>query len=174
MKSTMLVATLAFALIAGFAAAQDGDAFELLDEEGSIIKWKTVEVVADPVKTGGAAGKWVGAETGRTFSTPDIPTDWTPYSKLVFDLHSATANGAKMVIQATSPGENGPGDYFIYTLTVDWEGWKTVEVPLKGFGKARAPAGWNNISAFTLHCKGWNVEPMEDTVWVFDNMKLVK
>ena len=173
MRTRIWVAMLAIGLLACGVWAAESDQV-LLDEGDTIANWKGVQNVADPVKTGETAAKWTGANTGRAIRIEEMPHDWSGYSKLVLDLHSAKANGGTIIVTATSPGENKKGDYYISKIVTDWEGWKTIELPFDKFTNARKPTGWNSITALNFHTKGWNHEPKEDTELVLDNVRLVK
>ena len=177
LKMTRGLMGMVLALAMACAMANAADAAKplvLLDEADTIAKWKGMEAVAEPVQSGKVAGLYEGAARGATAELADPPNggDWSAYNVLKMDVFSGKANGSRVIITMTSPGENGVGDYYIITINVDWEGWKSFQFPLDRVGKGRSPKGWDSITRVTFHTRGWNAKPKEDTKLVFDAVRL--
>ena len=37
-------------------------------------------------------------------------------------------------------------DYYLWEVTVDWQGWRGFDVPFDGFQSTREPLGWDQIN----------------------------
>ena len=82
-----------------------------------------------------------------TDAEPDLPTGWLPYGSVTFDLYSAVANGQtiNVIFFSQNPGTGGD-DYYIYTLTADWTGWKSFDIPMLDFTTVGTPLGWDQVT----------------------------
>lgn len=156
-------------------SSQEVKPYVLLDEEKEISSWSGAEASSDNAKKGKYSAKWVGVEKGSTMSIADIPRDWTQYNLISFWAYSEVANNAKIVFNCVSENEETEGgDYFHFQIPIDWKGWKKFEIPFSSFTKARTPIGWNRINKVEFYSKGWGIEPKDNTVLYFDDMKLEK
>ncbi|MBT3290961.1 MAG: hypothetical protein HN380_26690, partial [Victivallales bacterium] len=165
---------LAFALLVlGHVALAAPVPLVLLDEAESIADWRGLKAVAEPARAGKVVARWDGAGTGATATMEPAPADWSKHNLLCVDLHAAGAKGATFILNAVSDPEAGKrANYFIYQLTVDWDGWREVRIPFSRFGRARQPEGWQAIDSFTFHSRGWGIEPKKGAVLHMDNMRL--
>ena len=55
------------------------------------------------------------------------------YDRIKMWIYSAKNTGATLNIVFQCPTENGLNKYFYKKFPVDWEGWKTVDIPLANF-----------------------------------------
>ena len=69
-----------------------------------------------------------------------------------------------------STRETGVFSYYSNKVTVDWSGWKKVELHFDSFGKARDPLGWNQIDNIRFSASGWNQQPTDEPTWVLDEL----
>ncbi len=60
--------------------------------------------------------------------------------------------------------------YFSNKVTVDWTGWKQVELHFRSFHKARQPEGWHQVDQIRFTASGWEQQPTDGPVWVVDNL----
>lgn len=156
-------------------SAKESKPYVLLDEESEISEWKGAESNEDFVKKGKYSAKWVGVERGTAMMMESPPNNWSQYNLISFWLYSENANNAKIVFNCVSENEETEGgDYFHMQITINWKGWKEFKIPFSSFGPARTPVGWNRINRVEFYSKGWGIEPKEDTVLYFDDMKLEK
>jgi hypothetical protein len=99
--------------------------------------------------------------------------DWSAWNTLSFQLHSKVANGAKFVIIASSENDKTEGiDYYLWEITVDWQGWRDFDLPFDGFRPSREPLGWDQINQLSWNASGWYNTPQPDTSLHIDNVRL--
>lgn len=132
------------------------------------------ETDPERVKEGQASGKWEPSKE-PWIHLRNCPKDWSPYTMLSVWIYAENAVGQKINWSLSSPNTNGDGDYFLYQMTVNWEGWKQVEIDLDKFRKGRDAKGMNAIEGFMISSKGWGAEEsLPDAVLYFDDMRLIK
>lgn len=160
----------------GFAENQPRacEALVLLDEQGTIDKWKGVGTVTSPVKRGRVAAKWADHPHETVFATSGIPHDWSGYNALSFWAYSEKANSATVRLVITSENPESTGwDYYTVKIAVEWQGWRKFLFPFSGLCRNRTPVGWHKIDSIAFHGSGWKNVPKPDTVLVFDAIELV-
>ena len=95
-----------------------------------------------------------------------FPTDWTgPHNAIEFWLHSQseTRSSFMFIIASENPNTDGM-DYYQMKITLNFSGWRKFTVPLKNFGIAREPLGWNQITAVYFTAEGWGNTPNPESV----------
>ena len=134
------------------------------------------------------AGKWQGATPSEdpavlvwTFATADgllcrdVPHDWTPFTGIAFDVTSnkPTKNRISLIFGSEDASRKGP-DYYIVTLTFDFEGTRSFTLPFDELGKVRNPIGYHKIDHIQLH-NNWARRPSIDKTQIlqFRNMRLL-
>jgi uncharacterized repeat protein (TIGR01451 family) len=147
----------------------------LVDDFENVSDWSNLTLETSLVHEGAGAGRWANQTTrtytNKVFSTP-INASSANFAQ--FWLYSEVANNAliEMVFQSENSATTG-GDYYRYTIRVDWTGWRYFNVPLNEFIVARTPIGWNQINSVALHADGWGHTPLADTVLILDDMSFV-
>ena len=132
--------------------------------------WRGGTVVASPKKTGDAAIKWEKHTTTPSLECLQAPTDLSAFNVMSFWLHSSHASNATFMIIVESIREKDVFSYFSKKVTVDWTGWKRLELHFRSFGRARTPAGWDKIDRIRLTASGWNQSPTDEPIWVLDDL----
>ena len=145
----------------------------LIDEADTIALLKGAQVADEPTKSGKVSAFLAGAEKGEGVTYETTDADWSAYNTLSFWLHSAASNDAQIFILLNSRKDTQVFSYFYTKLTIDWRGWKRVEIPFERFKPSRNPAGWRKIDNLMLCFKGWNIEPKGDTRVHIDDVELV-
>jgi hypothetical protein len=145
----------------------------LLDEAGDLSRWKGLAVNTDRafIKEGAASARWVGAEKRSFASIDPVPSDWSTWNALSFWVHSAVSNGAVIAISIGSTNQH-PGDGYFKLVTLDWQGWRQLVLPLSTFSRNRSPKGWGAVTSFTLMTEGYGAKSKPDTVLFIDAMRL--
>ncbi|MDA3927173.1 MAG: heparinase II/III family protein [Kiritimatiellae bacterium] len=136
--------------------------------EGS---WRGGSVVAAPRVSGAGAMKWEKHASNGRLDCKHAPKDLSAFNTMSFQLHSSHANGGTFVIVMESNCEKGVFSYYSKKVVVDWIGWKQLSFRLNSFGRTRRPAGWNRITRMRFSAGGWNQEPTDVPVWVFDDLR---
>ncbi len=162
------------ALLAGFAAAAAPAAADILvDDFEDVSDWRGLDRETVTVHGGAAAGRW-DDHLGTTGISKDFvpPLDASGEAHLQVWVWSATANGAQIELVLDSDNDADPAgwDYYDYRFTVDWTGWRLLQVPLADFRASRAPVGWHELNSIQLSADGWSHVPLPDTLLILDDL----
>lgn len=99
----------------------------------------------------------------------NIPADWTEYRSVQWWMYSSGIKKTQFVFLVYPSSGNV---YFVYTISVDWEGWKLIDIPLTEFsGTANE---WNDISYIAFNASGWGSYVEEGTELAIDDIVLKK
>jgi hypothetical protein len=166
-----LTAAAAIFFILAFTVPAAGQV--LIDDFEDVSDWSGLARDTTLVMEGSASGLWsdtVGTTAVRKDFAP--PLDASPYGVFAVWIHSHAANGAQLQLVFDSDNEADPEgwDYYSRELTVDWEGWKYLRLPLAEIGASRSPLGWDTINYVAFNASGWDHEPLPDTQLNFDAM----
>jgi hypothetical protein len=143
-------------------------------EEGAPERWGEGKCrLIDVRQVGDSALEWQ-TDQGAIAST-EIPHDWTGFDTLEMWMYSDEASDAviAIVLQSDSP-ETEQQDYFVRHLRIDWEGWKHLALPLRGFGGSWRPAGRRQIDSIAFHPRGWDAVEVPRTALLIDELKLTR
>jgi hypothetical protein len=132
--------------------------------------WKGGTLVASPRKSGAGAMNWDKHTKNPTLDCAAGPHDVSAFNLMSFWLHSSHANGATFMVIMESAREAGSFSYYSNKVTVDWTGWKKIELHFRSFGRSRDPAGWNKIDRIRFAAGGWDQTPGDESVWVLDEL----
>ncbi len=134
-------------------------------------QWHGGRHVTSPRKSGGGALKWDRHIKNSMLECQTVPHDLSAFNIVSFWLHSNLASDETFMIILPSTGQTKKNSYYSHKVTVDWEGWKKIELHFRSFGRARSPAGWDKIDRIRLAAAGWNQYPTDQTVWVLDQIE---
>jgi len=132
--------------------------------------WGGGTLVTSPRKSGDGALKWDMHTKTPALSRTAGPHDLSAFNRMSFWLHSSHSNGATFMVILKSVREKGTNSYYSNKVTVDWTGWKKIELHFQSFGRARDPAGWNKIDSILFTASGWEQTPEDESVWVLDDL----
>lgn len=133
--------------------------------------WRGGTGVTEPRQAGAAALRWDQHTKNSTLECLRLPTDLSAFNTLSFWLHAGpSAKPGTFMIVFASAGGTGTNSYYGHKVTVDWTGWKRLDLRLEAFGRARSPAGWNRIDSLRFTASGWDQTPTDDAVWVLDEL----
>ena len=167
------------AIILGAMIAYAQERSMLFDFEGDLSqRWggphTELKADTDPasVKEGKQSGRWEQLPKNTWLTMKDTPKDWSAYDTLSFWAYSVKATGEAININVYSDPSGGQGgNYFQYSFTVNWTGWKEIIVPFDRFKRIRAPIGWNTVTSFMLHPQLAG-KASADTILSLDDMML--
>ncbi|TWU39707.1 heparinase II/III domain-containing protein [Novipirellula artificiosorum] len=131
--------------------------------------WSGGTPVTSPRRSG-AAMKWEKHTKNPTLECRLSPFDLSAFNVMSFWLHSNQAGDATFMVILPSTREKGTNSYYSNKITVDWEGWKKINLHFRSFGKAREPKGWDHIDSIRFAASGWDQEPTDEPVWVLDEL----
>ena len=132
--------------------------------------WKGGTLVTSPKKSGSGALKWENHTENSTLECRLAPFDLSDFNVMSFWLHSSQAGDATFMVILPSVREKGTNSYYSNKITVDWEGWKKIELHFRSFGRARDPKGWDHIDRIRFTASGWNQEPTDEHIWILDDL----
>ena len=133
--------------------------------------WQGGKLVADPIKQGKAALQWSMHTKKSSIKCLDAPGDLSAFNTMSFWVHSKMADDSTFVILFESRLDKDVFSYYSKKVTVDWVGWKLLVFSFESFAQSRNPAGWHKIDTILFTAKGWNQNPNDQTVWVFDDLQ---
>ncbi len=137
-----------------------------------LTEWQGLESTLDLAKEGVQAGLWTDPATNTRIRTRSAKLDLATCESLTFLVHSAVADGGTFaVIAASKNDETEKPDYYVDYVTVSWEGWSEVTLPLAGFETAGEPLGWHRIDEIGFSSEGFGIpgDPVRSDL-VFDAM----
>ena len=140
---------------------------------GADLKWSNASIADDPEDAGKTVLRWTGAGKGGALATVPAEKDWSGCNALSFRMFANEADGHDIMVVCQSDPEGMVGNYYSKKIRIDWKGWKTITIPFKSFGKDRSPIGWNCITRFLIHSKGWEIEPNPHAEYYIDAVKTV-
>ncbi|MBO9609501.1 MAG: heparinase II/III family protein, partial [Paenibacillaceae bacterium] len=151
------------------------DGFEYANAPALNSRWSGLDLATDPafVKEGGASAKWYNTQSRKTVKTSVVPKDWSRFDHVQFWMYAVQATGDKsyLFIDTDDPSAAG-ADYYLYSYTIDWTGWKQFDIPLSSFTKVRQ-ASWTNVKEFRFTSFQYATDtPSPATVLYIDDWKV--
>lgn len=146
------------------------DTLDLMDGSwrGSALKKTTSEV-----KKGNFSYRWDAFDSSYFIIDSFETQDWLDYSKLTLWLYSEEDNEAEIAIGVfckTQTEESGHS-YYVHRITVDWEGWKEMEIDFSDFIPVRSPLGWSDVS-YVKVMSNYGADRIPGTILYFNDLKL--
>ena len=134
--------------------------------------WKGL--VADPneAKEGIQCAIWADTKVNSRVRLTDLSLDLSGSDRMSFWLQSPSATGAKIVVVlgADNPETEGD-DYYRDTITLDWEGWRQVEIPFARLKQTREPKGFGKITSIIFASSSYGIgEPEVTTTLKLDGI----
>lgn len=132
-----------------------------------------VKLSRDHVKQGQFAGRWADHPRYPTIHTRQVPTDWSGFRSLSLWAYSEVATGEQITLAVLSDTPaTAWKDFYLYTFSVDWTGWRNLQLSLKDFTPYEQPAGWQQVSGLYFFTKIFNRQPNPYTVLYLDDLQL--
>lgn len=98
--------------------------------------------------------------------------DWTPYETLNLNMYAQENNGTQYNIFVYCGSSTFRGGYMRYVLTVDWEGWKQISIPLADFVPGEEEGfSWSGITGITIN-DFYQITQVEGSVACLDKIWL--
>ncbi len=128
-------------------------------------------------KSGSFTLKWAGSDIYKNIALPLGETDFSPYEYLKLDIYSTKNTGSSFTLCLMSEnGETASDDYYTAKINVNWTGWKTLSLKLKGedgaFKENGTPLGMDSVTEIKLLPLYGNNTPKEDTELYLDRIYL--
>ena len=115
-----------------------------------------------------ATARWEGTKTVTVASFGE-GQNLNDYNYLNMWVKSGVKNNTSLNL-IIYDGPQANNIYFRYVLTIDWEGWKMVSIPLSSFSTDK-DASWDNVTAFYINATGWgNTNYSENTRLYFEQI----
>lgn len=134
----------------------------------------SAKAAKDPKDAKNEVGEIVRANVGGALKIIPANQDWSKFKAISFKLHAEGASGAQLAITlGSNPVESKGGNYYLHIMKIDWDGWKTVEIPFSKFQKVRKPVGYNQITDMVINTRGWNIKPTKTAKLMIDDIKLI-
>ncbi len=116
---------------------------------------------------------WKDHATYPTIATHHMPRNWQGKKTLSLDIYSErpTNEIVFIAIESDSP-ETKWKDYYYLPIKINWQGAKTVKLPLKDFTKYEKVAGWNKVDGIYFFTKMFGCQPNPYTELYLDNLRV--
>jgi hypothetical protein len=132
--------------------------------------WSTGEIVVSPSISGQGALKWDQHTNHSRLNGTVSSLDLSDFNVISFWLHSRESNGATFMVILPSSREENTFSYYAKKVTVDWKGWKKIELHFQSFESIRDPAGWDSIDSIRFSAGGWGQTPTDGSEWILDKL----
>lgn len=124
--------------------------------------------------TGGAmyTGRWNEHTSKGAMRINKVPRDWSNFETLQLKIYSAKATGAKVTVVIYSDYVPAPGtssSYHSYPFTIDWEGWKTIDITLDNINLYNN-ASYAKVNNILFSANGWSATPNAESDLYFDSI----
>lgn len=90
-----------------------------------------------------------------------IGSDWSEVAKIRIPVYSMVNNGEKMNVVMCKDSSDASLGYYFCKVTVNWQGWNVVEIPVENFIAGRGITGWDEINSIYFNFGGWNNPPTQ-------------
>jgi Concanavalin A-like lectin/glucanases superfamily/BNR repeat-containing family member len=125
------------------------------------------------VTQGNSSLHWNDHTTYPTIACWKVPKNWAGKKALSLDIYSTKATGEIVTIAILSDSPKTKWkDYYYFPIKINWQGAKTVSIPLAEFKKYEQPAGWDKVGGIYLFTKIFGSQPNPYTDLYLDNLKL--
>lgn len=129
-------------------------------------------LVDSPVTQGQHALRWANHPKYPTLHCAMLPDDWSAMPSVAIDVHAASATGEEVTwaFLADDPG-TPHRDWWYYTFTVNWTGWRKLALAHGSFAPLGRPTGWANIGGVYFFTKSFGHQPHPATVLTLDALR---
>ncbi|MBC2602721.1 carbohydrate binding domain-containing protein [Puniceicoccus vermicola] len=161
-------------LVLGYAAFLSQLSAESTSLMSSNWRGGALKKTTSEVKEGDFSYRWDAADSSYFRIDQLASEDWSDFNGISFWLYSEEDNGASIAIGAygAQGADGSSGDsYYVYRFTVDWVGWKEIQVELDDFIPVRGPDGWSSVSYLKV-MSNYGTKPIPGTVLYFNGLKL--
>lgn len=125
------------------------------------------------VKQGQSSGEWRNHPRYPTIACRALEPDWSTCGALKFWAYSEVPTNEVITFGVCSDNPATPAlDYFTHDFTVDWTGWKEINLPFSEFHSLGKPMGWNHVDGLYFFTKFARRAPDPRTALFLDDMKL--
>lgn len=117
-------------------------------------------------------GRWNEHKSKGSMKINKVPRDWSNYETLRLKIYSAKATGAKVTVVIYSDYVPSPGtssSYHNYAFTIDWDGWKTIDIPLGSINRYNN-ASYAKVNEILFSANGWGATPSAESDLYFDSI----
>lgn len=117
------------------------------------------------------SGLWKNHNSKQSLSFKYYPLDLTSYDSLVMWVYSEVNNGApfSILIHCQYSEVDAKTSYFRYQSSINWTGWKMLEISLSDFNGAYG-SDYSKVSGISITTTGWNMKPDPTSVLYFDSV----
>ncbi len=129
-------------------------------------------LVDAPVTQGRHALRWANHPKYPTLHCATVPADWSAMPSVAIDLHAAEATGEEVTWAFLADDPATPyRDWWCYTFTVNWTGWRRLRLARSSFARLGQPSGWANVGGVYFFTKSFGHQPHPATVLTLDALR---
>lgn len=157
----------------GYVQEESADGEAVVFKGSDEVQAKASKLVSSPEvlnDSGENTAKFTGAAGTATFQ--NVPkTLKYKYDTLNIRIYSKKATGDTLFVLVNSPKTSGL-NYYKFTTSVDWEGWKEFDIRVDTLATVRSPST-ENLSHVTMSFTYDECVPSPETVLYIDTIKFV-
>lgn len=110
-------------------------------------------ILLDMSRTSGSATMY---DTNRiVLENQGTTQDWSQYDTINMRVYNETALNGEALMVASRDADTSDNGYYFGRYSLNFTGWKVIELPLSSFEGVRGITGWSQIGAFYLDFGGW-------------------
>ncbi len=171
MKPTATILSLIL-LLPVFATAQIHD---VLNFE-TIKPWNGLTADAVAPHEGRQSGRWDNHLENNRIKNPVIAGDFSTFTGFTMWIWSGSPTGSSIAVCLLSenPGEERAA-YYRDLVTIDWTGWRKIEVPFSRMTPHNDPAGFGKITGMLIASTDYETKNQSPAMALkFDELRFVK
>lgn len=143
----------------GYSEEEEGGQILLVDTENMASIMASGAVPSTEFVRGGRySTHWTNHTQTKTISFNNVARDWSQCSSIQFDVYSAKATKGSIGFMVYCDYVPTPGktiSYQLYRISLDWEGWKTIVIPLSSFITGNF-ADWAKVNRMQFLTDSWS------------------
>ena len=142
------------------------------DNEAAINATGKLQVDRDTNHLYDMSGLWENMPSRQYFDLQLGSVDLSEFSYYYQWVYSAQATNAEINLIVYTEGDN---NYFRTTFSVNWTGWKLVEIPLGQFSpNSGGSPDWNKATYMRFHANAWGIAADPNTSINFERLWFAK
>lgn len=127
------------------------------------------------VRQGAYAGYWADHHRYPSIICTNVVRDVSMYGAFSLSIYSAVDTGQIVTVGVLSDDASTAGkDWYFFKFSIDWKGWKRIEIPFTSFTPWEKPLGWSSIGAIAFFTKAFGHQPSPRTALWLDDIRFTE
>ncbi len=127
------------------------------------------------VRQGTYAGYWADHHRYPSIISMNVEKDVSRHRAFSVAIFSAFDTGEVITVGILSDdAATASKDWYFFKFSIDWKGWKRIEIPFSSFTAWERPVGWSNIGAIAFFTKAFGHQPSPHTALWLDDIRFTE